>query len=117
MSENARELESDEYVDPIKFAAQFAASRPAGPVGLIGALIDRIAWMMVEQPGAIDRTLTLHCRRTRQGCCDCCSSGGFPVPYPCVPARTAMKAREIENHFRSGSANPRSSGAAGHSVE
>jgi len=46
-----------------------------------GALIDKMAQLMAEQPGAIERTLSLHCRRGREGRCDWCSSGGYPVSY------------------------------------
>jgi len=66
------------------------------------------AQLMAEQPGAITLTLALHCRRSGDGCCNCCSGDGQPAFYPCIPARTAMRAREIQ---RSWSTEPVTTGS------
>lgn len=59
------------------------------------SLFERIVRMLTDQPVFIQNTLALHCRRGSEGCCDWCSAGGFPVPYPCIPARAAFRAREM----------------------
>jgi len=81
-----------------------SGDRPPAPPVAIGrtglltrmSMLERLARRMAAEPQTIIRTLALHWRRRRDGCCDCCSGGGQPVLYPCIPARTAMRAHEIE---------------------
>jgi len=71
-----------------------SASPGAGMLPRRLPTLELLAQLMTEEPDVIPRILAIHYRR-RDGCCTRCSGDGQRTPYPCMPARTAMRAREI----------------------